>query len=224
MKKVKRVKIKFKNVFISLILIFSLIVIFYILLNKKINNIYIMGNEILKEQEILELIDFKDYLKYYQINPKKMEKRLKTSLFIESVNVDKSLFSLNIKIEEYKALWYQEYDNSIMLSSGESVNVDRKLLGIPSLVNEINLEYKQKFIDEISKIEDEVFRKISEISYDPSDIDQERFLLYMNDKNYVYINLSRMDYLNKYDDLLPELGDKKGILYLDSGNHFEIKK
>ena len=64
---------------------------------------------------------------------------------------------------------------------------------------------------------DEVFRTLY------SSIDKERFLLHMNDKNDVYINLSRMEYLNKYDDLSKELSNKKGILYLDSGNHFEIR-
>ena len=39
-----------------------------------------------------------------------------------------------------------------------------------------------------------------------------------------YANIVINEYLNKYDELLPELDNKKGILYLDSGNHFEIKK
>ena len=29
--------------------------------------------------------------------------------------------------------------------------------------------------------------------------------------------------INKYNDIYPTLDNKKGILYLDSGNHFEIK-
>lgn len=224
MKKVKRVRIKFKNVFLSLLGIGSIIFTIYLLLNKEINNIYISGNNILEEQEILELIDFDKYLKYYEINSNKIEKRLKTSLLINKANVKKSFFALEIDILEYKPLWIQENDNSIMLSSGETVNLDKKLLGIPSMTNEIENEYKNKFIEKLCLVDSDVFNKISEITYTPSDIDKERFLLYMNDKNYVYINISRMEYLNKYDELLPELDNKKGILYLDSGNHFEIKK
>jgi len=224
MKKVKRVRIKFKNVITLLLIIIIGIFNIYIILNKKINNIYISGNNILKEQDVLELIGFNDYMKYREIDSKKIEKRLKSSLIVEEVKVKKNLFSLSILLTEYRPMWYQEHDNKLMLSSGEAINLSNKVLGIPVLFKEIDENYKLKFIKELCKIDDDVFKKISEISYEPSDIDQERFLLYMNDKNYVYINLSRMSYLNKYDDLLPKLENKKGILYLDSGNHFEIKQ
>lgn len=224
MKKIKRVKIKLKNIIISL---FSLIVIgliTYFILNKEINNIYITGNSILSEQDILELIGFKDYWKFYKIDNNKIEKRMKSSLLIKDIDVSKNLFSLKIELSEYKILWYQEYNDSYMLSSGETISLSKKIFGIPTLINQIDEKYKMEFIDKIGKIDDDVFGKISEISYSPSDIDSERFLLYMNDKNSVYINLSRLEYLNKYDDLLPQLEGNKGILYLDSGNHFEIKK
>lgn len=223
MKKVKRVRIKFKSVITLLFGIIIGVFITYTILNKRINNIYISGNNLLQEQDVLELMGFDNYLKYHEIDTKKIEKRLKSSLIIEDVKVRKSLFSLKIELNEYQAMWYQEHDGNLMLSSGEAINLSRKILGIPTLIKEIDEEYKLKFINELCKIDTDVFMKISEISYEPSDIDKERFLLYMNDQNYVYINLSRMSYLNKYDELLPKLEDKKGILYLDSGNHFEIK-
>ena len=65
---------------------------------------------------------------------------------------------------------------------------------------------------------------ISEIEYNPSEFDDKRFLLYMNDGNLVYITITRIDLLNKYVDVIKKVGNKKGILYLDSGNYFEIKK
>ena len=65
---------------------------------------------------------------------------------------------------------------------------------------------------------------ISEIEYSKNTYDDKRFLLYMNDGNEVYITISRVDLLNKYIDIVKKLNNKKGILYLDSGNYFEIKK
>ena len=226
MKKRKRVKIKlkFKNIMIFLISILSITLFFYVILNKKINNIYINGNSFLKEYEILELMDYNDYKKYYEININKLEKRLKTSPFIKDVNIKKNLFSLKIDILEYKVLWYQEQDSSVVLENGENVYLEKRILGIPSLINQVNKEYLKKFISSIMVLDKEISAKISEISYEPTEVDKERFLLYMNDQNYVYITLSRFDYLNKYDELLKELNGKKGILYLDSGNYFEIKE
>ena len=43
----------------------------------------------------------------------------------------------------------------------------------------------------------------------------------MNDGNYVYITLSKIENLNKYEEIYNSLEGKKGIIYLDSGNYFE---
>ena len=46
----------------------------------------------------------------------------------------------------------------------------------------------------------------------------------MKDGNEVYITLNKINELNNYTKIKRQLGDKKGILYLDSGNYFEIKE
>ena len=55
-----------------------------------------------------------------------------------------------------------------------------------------------------------------------NNLDKDRFLLYMNDQIYVYITLTKIEVLNNYNEITKSLEGKKGILYLDSGNHFEI--
>ena len=57
----------------------------------------------------------------------------------------------------------------------------------------------------------------------PNELDQERFLLYMIDSNYVYITLSKIDKVNKYNSIVQKMENKKGIIYLDSGDYVEIK-
>ena len=44
----------------------------------------------------------------------------------------------------------------------------------------------------------------------------------MTDGNYVYLTLTKFTQLNYYEDVLEKIGGQKGILYLDSGNHFQI--
>ena len=46
----------------------------------------------------------------------------------------------------------------------------------------------------------------------------------MNDENTVYITLTKAKNLNNYNKIKEQLGTNKGILYLDSGNYFEIKE
>jgi len=224
MKKVKRVRIKFKNVLIFIGILGLLISTICLFMGKKINNIYITGNVNLREQDIIELLRIDDYPKYYQISSSLYEKRLKTSPLIKNAKIKKSLNSITIEVSEYDILWYQEYNDSYIISNGESIYLDDKILGIPVVVNQVDEDYYDKFIDKMMDIEHDILVKISEISYEPSTVDKERFLLYMNDHNYVYLTLKKFDAINNYDNLVPKLEGKKGILYLDSGNHFEIKK
>ena len=44
----------------------------------------------------------------------------------------------------------------------------------------------------------------------------------MNDGNYVYITLDKFSNINSYVDIIKNFENKKGILYLDYGNHFTI--
>ena len=44
----------------------------------------------------------------------------------------------------------------------------------------------------------------------------------MTDGNSVYITLTKLKMINYYNKVLTQLSGKKGILYLDSGNHFQV--
>lgn len=46
----------------------------------------------------------------------------------------------------------------------------------------------------------------------------------MNDDNVVYITLNKIKEFNDYNKIKDQLGSHKGVLYLDSGNYFEIKE
>ena len=78
------------------------------------------------------------------------------------------------------------------------------------------------FLKKLNTIDRDILSKISEIEYTPNEYDKDLFLFYMNDGNYVYITTTRLLNINKYANVVEKLEGKKGILYLDSGNHFEI--
>ena len=65
--------------------------------------------------------------------------------------------------------------------------------------------------------------EISEIEYSPVNVDEDRFLLYMDDGNFVYVTLTKIEKMNKYNDIKDELMGKRGIIYLDSGDYVELK-
>ena len=83
---------------------------------------------------------------------------------------------------------------------------------------------KNILIKNMGKIDKSVLAKISDIEYKPNEYDKDRFLLYMDDGNMVYLTLTKFNMINYYNDVLEQLEDRKGILYLDNGNHFQIKE
>ena len=70
----------------------------------------------------------------------------------------------------------------------------------------------------------DIVKRISEIKYDPNEVDEGRFFLTMNDGNRVYLTLNKFTKIDNYLDIIKEFDNKKGILYLDSGEYFEVKE
>lgn len=217
--KKNRKKKKLKIIVIILFIILFSIIIF----NQKIKNIYIFGNTILTDQEIIELAGLENYPKIFRISSTSIKNKIKISPYIENVKIKKSLFGkIVIEIKEYNFLLKDEFDNSIYISSLEKLPHDDEVIGIPSLINYVEEEILKEFLTKLNKIDKNVLIKISEIEYVPNEYDKDLFLFYMNDGNYVYITTKRLSNINKYEEILEKLDGKKGILYLDSGNHFEI--
>ena len=226
--KVKRKKLKIGLVFLTIIIITLIGYLLFFLFDKTINtnikNIYIIGNNYLKDFEVMELAKIDNYPKFLSISSSEMERRIKTSPFIKSVDVKKRLGNqVYIYIEEYKPLFYNKNSQKLILETNKELVLEESINNVPNLITPVNDEkVYNNLINKFVKIDDNIKQKISEISYMPNEVDKERFLFTMNDGNYVYITLTKIEEINKYLDILGTLENKKGILYLDSGNYFEI--
>lgn len=221
----KKRRLKRGIVFILFLLLFIGIyaAIIYFIIGTKINNIYIYGNNYLTDQEIIEIANLQDYPNYYTTSATSIEKKLKKQELIKDVKVKKKFFKqIHIYIEEHKALF--KMDDKYVLEDKSEVILDNDIYNVPILINYVPNTKLDSFITKLNEVSDDILIKISEIKYDPTDLDEDRFLLYMNDDNYVYITLTKLDLINKYNETLEQLEGKKGILYLDSGNYFKIKE
>ena len=74
----------------------------------------------------------------------------------------------------------------------------------------------------MQKVNIDILNRISEIKYDPNDVDQERFYLIMNDGNKVYLTIKKFLLINNYIDIVKKFNNAKGIIYLDSGEYFDV--
>ena len=221
----KKRRLKRGIVFILVLLLFTSIyaAVVYFIIGTKINNIYIYGNTYLSDQEIIELANLQDYPNYYTTSTSIIEKKLEKQELIKDVKVEKKFFKqIHIYVYEHKVLF--KMDDKYILEDKSEIILSNDIYNVPILINYVPNTKMDSFISKLNEVSDDVLVKISEIKYDPTELDEDRFLLYMNDDNYVYITLTKLDLINKYNETLEQLEGKKGILYLDSGNYFKIKE
>jgi cell division septal protein FtsQ len=207
---------------IVLAIIILVVSVFFFYRSLRVKTIYVTGNNLIKESEILDKTNLLTYPRLYQVSEKDIRESLKDNEIINNVNVKKSLSGkVTIEISENKIL-YQEKDGKYVLSNKKEIFLDEPISGIPTLINDCS-DVKDKFIDKLLLVDEDIIKHVSEIEYKPTELDKERFMFYMSDTNYVYITLNKITLINSYNEIYPTLEGKKGILYLDSGNHFEIK-
>ena len=192
----------------------------------KIRNIVIKGNTYLKDYEIIEQANIKDYPPMLTLNKNKTINKLKELDLISDATIKKSFdFTITIEVVEKKIIL--EYDNNYYLSDGSKIK--GSYLGTPTLVNYVPEGTLKKFLNEMGKLDYDIINSISEIEYSPTKnsdgniTDEDIFIFKMNDGMIVYISTDKLDIMNKYQKIYASLGDKKGILHLDKGNYLEVQ-
>ena len=219
--KVAKKRINLKKLIISLLIIICILLVVDYMIHKPIKNIYITGNSIVSDKEIIKLAKLDNYPPYINTYMIDIKKNLLKNKYIENVQIKRSKFSkIYLDIEEYKPICI--YDDKLVLSSKEKVDNVYNIDYIPYITNNIDSIY-DKFVTKFSQVDPSILLKVSHIEYTPNEVDNERFLLYMVDSNYVYITLSKIEKINKYNSIVSKLENKKGIIYLDSGDYVEIK-
>lgn len=222
----KKKKLNIIKLLVFILIFYIIIYSIYSLLNMKIRNIVIKGNTYLKDYEIIEQANIKDYPPMLTLNKNKTINKLKKLDLISDATIKKSFdFTLTIEVVEKKIIL--EYDNNYYLSDGSKIK--GSYLGTPTLVNYVPEGTLKKFLNEMGKLDYDIINSISEIEYSPTKnsdgniTDEDIFIFKMNDGMIVYISTDKIDIMNKYQKIYASLGDKKGILHLDKGNYLEVQ-
>lgn len=195
-----------------------------VLLDTRVENIIIKGNKIVTDQQIIDEAGLRNYPSFYKTTSYNIKKALEKNSFIKEVKVKRSFYHvITIEVSEYKVLLKKETTGKLVLENMNEVTTDQEIpYTVPRLVNDVPKNKYSKLLKNLLKVKRSVRSSISEFYYDPNEFDKDRFLLYMDDGNSVYLTLTKFRMINYYNDVLPQLDGKKGILYLDSGNHFQI--
>ena len=222
---VKKKKLKVFRLLLILIILGVIVFAVDLYLNTSIKNITIKNTKYLKDDYILYLAGLEDYPSFYYTTSKKIRKKLEKSPYIESVDVKKGFYhTLTITVKENQPLFIYETDKKLVFENKKEVPIEDEitLFRVPRLMNYVPNTKYSTFKKNMTKIYKSILGKISEITYLPNEYDKDRFLLYIDDGNSVYLTLTKFKMVNYYNDVLKQLEGRKGILYLDSGNHFKV--
>ncbi len=217
----KKRKLKVKNVFLVFLFIILMLLGIAFLTDIKINNIVIKGNSLYSDWEIIEMARLDDYPSSLKTLSSSIEKRLEKDAYVNNVEVERpSLTKVVINIEENLPLFYYLPAEKTILADKTEVDDN---FPVPTVINYVPDKVYSKFLKAIASVNYDIVKRISEIKYDPNEVDEGRFFLTMNDGNQVYLTLNKFDKIDNYLDIIKEFDNKKGILYLDSGEYFEVK-
>lgn len=219
----KKIRIRLVPLFIFLLVILCILLIGKILVELPIHNIIVTGNHYLTDQGIIETAGIEKYPSFIRSYFSPLKDNLEKNPWVKKARIKRRSFGvIEIQIEEKEPLFEKVENQVIVLSDGTeipSTSLESPVLGLLNYVPDTKYD---TFVKQMGRIDTSIRYLISEITYLPNEQDKDRFLLYMSDGNYVYLTLTKFQNINYYEQVLEQLAGRKGILYLDSGNHFQI--
>ena len=229
--KTKKLKLNVPRTIVFVLFLYLIISIGYELYKQNVVHYNIEGNTIYSDAEILRAVGLTDYPPILSINRHQVKKTLESDPVIKNVEVTYGWhFYINIKITENKPMFVLKSSGQVVLQDGTLVE-NKSFLGIPTLLNDTPVEVRNLLAERLAKVDSGILYLISEIKYDPSYdstnkvIDENRFLLYMNDTNTVYITARKANTLNYYLTIIANNEiNEAGTLYLDGDeNNYTFK-
>jgi cell division septal protein FtsQ len=217
----KKGQFNFLKFLLMILILYIISFSVYKLLMMPIKHIRILNTSYLNDQVVLREAKIDNYPSFVLTTSSSIKKKLMKDPYIKDVKVEKKWFChIYLYIEENKILFFNNASGQVVLEN--NIAIKNNIENIPHLINDVPNSIYIELIKQMAKVDNNILLKISEIEYRPNEVDKERFLLTMNDGNYIYLTLYTFSKVNNYDEILPTLEKKKGILYLDSGNYFEI--
>ena len=191
-KVIKKKKLRLLPFLIFIIAITIIVFTCLLILDTKVKNIIITGNEVLSDDEIIDLAGLTNYPSFYKTLNITMKNNITKEQLIKSVNINRKFYHIiEIKVKKYKILYKREDNGKYVLENNKEITLSKRTpYTIPRLINEIPTNKLDIFIKYFKRIDLNIREKISEINYVPNEFDDDRFLLYMDDGNSVYMTIT----------------------------------
>ena len=174
-KKKRKKKIKVFRVFLVLVVITLLVLLVMFLGKVKVRGFYISGNTYYDDQKILNITGLDKYPSFLLTNSYTVNSKIKDEKLINNIKIKKTLDGkFKVIVTENKILFYDSNKNKSVITDGSLIDYYYEYS--PVLVNEISdKKIYKKFLKKFNLVDKDTLLNISEIKYEPNDIDKERF-------------------------------------------------
>ena len=194
-KKKRKKRLRVGRLFLLLIIILAISFACVKFVDIPIRSVIITGNENLSDQEVIEIAELEDNPSYFSTFSFTLKNKLEDNFYIEEAKVRKGILSIKINIKEEKILYIEKSTGKKYTKNGSLK--DGKIVCAPFLINEVPKNKQKDFIKAMNKLNKNILCQASEIKYDPNDIDDDRYYVFMNDGNSVYLTVNKFRKLNK---------------------------
>lgn len=196
-----------------------------------IHTIEIDGNHVIKDEEILQQSDLTTTTNIWTIKESQIKSLLEKHPIIETVTVKRKLpQTVQIDVTEHKIVGFLKRKDGFhpILANGEVIedisNIDRS--EAPVLNNFTEKDYLERMAKELNDTPDFIFDLISEISWEPSDKNKYKIMMYMNDGFIVHATIRNFsNKMEAYPSIVSQIKPgEKGIVHMGVGAYFEKTK
>jgi len=204
-------KRRFVKIFSFLVLVLVSILVYLLFFSSiaNITNVYISGDNLVEEDEILQVAEIKDYPNFYYSFKSKMRKKIIAHQLIKEAIITKKNKSIYIEIFEIKPLLKIEdkylFDNNLILKH-DNVEICPAYSGSFDLLEDVD------FLEELNDLylnNYENFSRISEIIYNPHPLNQKELRLIMRDQNTVIVSYDDFAYkMGYYVDIILNINER----------------
>ncbi len=227
-KKGKRRKIKVRLIVtLAFMLLIAIIVGVMTLDMFKLKTVNIDGNTFLTDEDIIEVANIHEGSSIVVALLTEVEQNTESHEIVKNARVEyDGINTVNIVVEEEPILFC--VPEGVYLASGIFVETDT-FSPVVDFENFSEVEKQDEVLEELARLLEtnpEVFEFISQISFAPDSVTEDRIMFVMRDSNIVYVSTDQIsDKMSKYfevvDSIYSELGKVNGVLSFDKGGEFK---
>ncbi|MGM8211834.1 cell division protein FtsQ/DivIB [Virgibacillus sp. W0430] len=193
-----------------------------------IKQIEVKGNAFLKEDEVIALSELSTRTNIWAIDRTGIGETIKKNPVVDQVEVVRKLpWTVEIHLKEHDLIGYIEQKGVYhpVLENGEKLTtINASVVGDAPLMSNFNdAGFLTKMAKELQQLPDSILHLISEVSWQPTEKNKYKIILYMNDGYTVNGTIRGFsEKMKAYPSIVSQLNpQEKGIIHIGVGSYFE---